>query len=72
MFSYVNTRDGVSLSVPTSYSFPMEVQTEKYDNLELECSSGIFFYLFINFFYTCFSLQERKLAKGNKKIKRPD
>lgn len=29
MFSYVNNRDGVGLSVPTSYSFPMEVQTEK-------------------------------------------
>ncbi|KAG0713623.1 INO80 complex subunit B [Chionoecetes opilio] len=29
MFSYVNNRDMVGLSVPASYSFPMEVQGER-------------------------------------------
>lgn len=29
MFSYLNNKDMVGLSVPTTYSFPLETQTER-------------------------------------------
>lgn len=35
MFSYINNRDMVGLSVPASYNFPMEVQCERYGHCRL-------------------------------------